>query len=61
MNEEDRMWEEFNLWHKVRYGWNMRDDRARNSQDGYTGMVAWYAWQEATKRADRPNFDLGVG
>lgn len=49
------MWDEFNTWHKTRYGWNLRDDRAQGSHDGYTGMVAWSAWREATARAKGPN------
>lgn len=53
IEKQNKMWSEFNIWHKQQYGWELADHMMKEISDYYTSLIAWYAWCEATERAEK--------
>lgn len=42
MDQDEKLWQEFNDWHRTRYGWRVHEDLRNHPRENF---YAWEAWK----------------
>lgn len=58
LERKNQLWDEFNEWHRQRYGWTLREDI--KGQREYEGAQAWFAWLEKARRDEQEMERLSI-
>ena len=55
MDQDEKLWQEFNDWHRTRYGWRVHEDLRNHPRENYYAWEAWKAgFANGTKTQDTP-------